>query len=43
MVAMSQQVAPPSTPYGTPIEIAAANRAMAAAEVEAVKNGWSCR
>lgn len=38
---MSQQVAPPSTPYGTPIDIAAAKKAMAAAEAEAVKNGWA--
>jgi glc operon protein GlcG len=43
MIAMNQQVAPPSTPYSTPIEIAAAKRVMTAAEVEAVKNGWSCR
>lgn len=38
---MVQQVAPPSTPYGTPIDLAAAKKAMAAAESEAVKNGWS--
>jgi len=38
---MSQQVAPPSTPYGTPIDMAAAKKAMAAAEAEAVKNGWA--
>src|SRR5262249_28781692 len=29
------------TPYGTPIDIAAAKKVMAAAEAEAVKNGWS--
>lgn len=38
---MSQQVAPPSTPYGVPIDIATAKKVMAAAESEAVKNGWS--
>jgi glc operon protein GlcG len=27
-------------PYGTPIDIAAAKKAMAAAEAEAIKNGW---
>ena len=37
---MAHQVAPPSTPYGTPIDIAAAKKAMAAAEAEAVKKGW---
>jgi len=37
---MSQQVAPPSTPYGVPIDIATAKKVMAAAESEAVKNGW---
>ena len=37
---MAHQVAPPSTPYGTPIDIAAAKKAMAAAEAEAIKNGW---
>ena len=37
---MAQQVAPPSTPYGTPIDLVAAKKAMAAAEAEAVKNGW---
>jgi uncharacterized protein GlcG (DUF336 family) len=40
-MAMAQQVAPPSTPYGTPIAIAAAKTVMAAAEAEAVKNGWA--
>jgi uncharacterized protein GlcG (DUF336 family) len=35
-----QQVAPPSTPYGAPISIAAAKRVMAAAEAEASKNNW---
>jgi glc operon protein GlcG len=38
---MSQQVAPPSTPYGAQIDIATAKKVMAAAESEAVKNGWS--
>lgn len=38
---MSQQVAPPITPYGAPIDIVAAKQAMAAAEAEAAKNGWS--
>lgn len=37
---MAHQIAPPSTPYGTPIDIAAAKKAMAVAEAEAVKNGW---
>ena len=35
-----QQVAPPSTPYGAPISIEAARKAMAAAEAEATKNNW---
>ena len=34
------QAAPPSTPYGAPIDIAAAKKAMAAAEAEATKNNW---
>ena len=34
------QVAPPTTPYGPPIAIAGARRAMAAAEAEAARNGW---
>ena len=34
------QVAPPSTPYGTAISLDMAKKAMAAAEAEAVKNGW---
>lgn len=38
---MAQQVAPPSTPYGAPIALAAAKQAMAAAEAEAIKNGWA--
>ena len=38
---MAQQAAPPSTPYGAPISLAAAKRAMAAAEAEAAKNGWA--
>jgi uncharacterized protein GlcG (DUF336 family) len=35
-----QQVAPPSTPYGAPISIDAARKAMATAEAEATKNNW---
>ena len=39
---MSQpQVAPPVTPYGAPISLAKAKRAMKAAEAEATTNGWS--
>ena len=38
---MAQQVAPPSTPYGPPITLGVAKQAMAAAEAEAVRNGWS--
>ncbi|AMN43594.1 GlcG/HbpS family heme-binding protein [Rhodoplanes sp. Z2-YC6860] len=38
---MAQQVAPPTTPYGVPISLAAAKQAMAAAEAEATKNGWA--
>jgi glc operon protein GlcG len=34
------QVAPPTTPYGAPISLADAKKAMAAAEAEAIKNGW---
>ncbi len=34
------QPAPPSTPYGAPITIDAAKKAMAAAEAEAIKNNW---
>ena len=34
------QAAPPSTPYGAPINITAAKKAMAAAEAEATKNNW---
>lgn len=37
---MAQQVAPPSTPYGAPIDMAAAKQVMAAAEAEALKNNW---
>ena len=37
---MAQQVAPPSTPYGAPISLADAKKAMTAAETEATKNGW---
>ena len=35
-----QQVAPPSTPYGAPIGLDAAKKAMAAAEAEAMKHNW---
>ena len=38
---MATQVAPPSTPYGAPIDMAAAKQVMAAAEAEAVKNNWA--
>src|SRR4029078_6381134 len=34
------QAAPPSTPYGAPIDIAAAKKEMAAAEACAAKNNW---
>jgi glc operon protein GlcG len=37
---MAEQVAPPSTPYGAPISIDDARKAMAAAEAEATKNNW---
>jgi glc operon protein GlcG len=37
---MAQQVAPPSTPYGPPISLGVAKQVMAAAEAEAVRNGW---
>jgi uncharacterized protein GlcG (DUF336 family) len=37
---MAQQVAPPSTPYGSPIDMSAAKKVMAAAEAEATKNNW---
>ena len=37
---MAQQAAPPSTPYGPPISIDAAKRAMAAAEACAAQNNW---
>jgi uncharacterized protein GlcG (DUF336 family) len=36
-----QQVAPPATPYGAPIAIGAARKAMAASEAEATANKWS--
>jgi glc operon protein GlcG len=32
--------APPTTPYGTPITLDGARKAMAAAEAEAAKNNW---
>jgi len=42
--AIAQQPAapapPPTTPYGTPIPLDAAKKAMAAAEAEAMKNNW---
>jgi glc operon protein GlcG len=38
---MAQQAAPPSTPYGAPITLAAAKQAMTTAEAEAAKNGWA--
>jgi hypothetical protein len=31
---------PPTTPYGPPIGLEAAKKAMAAAEAEALKNNW---
>src|SRR5436309_5949833 len=34
------QAAPPSTPYGAPISIDAARKAMAAAEACATRNNW---
>jgi glc operon protein GlcG len=34
------QVAPPATPYGPPISLADAKKAMAAAEAAAAQNGW---
>jgi uncharacterized protein GlcG (DUF336 family) len=37
---MTQQVAPPTTPYGPPITLGVAKQVMAAAEAEAVRNGW---
>jgi uncharacterized protein GlcG (DUF336 family) len=38
---MAQQAAPPTTPYGAPIELATAKKAMAAAEACATMNNWS--
>ncbi len=35
------QVPPPTTPYGTPISLALARTAIAAAEAEALANGWA--
>ena len=35
-----QPPSPPTTPYGPPIGLEAAKKAMAAAEAEAVKNNW---
>jgi uncharacterized protein GlcG (DUF336 family) len=37
---MAQQVPPPTTPYGAPIPIDTARKAMAAAEAEATRNNW---
>src|SRR3981081_3470713 len=34
------QVPPPTTPYGAPMTIVDARKAMAAAEAEAARNGW---
>jgi uncharacterized protein GlcG (DUF336 family) len=34
------QAAPPSIPYGAPISVEAAKKAMTAAEAEAAKNNW---
>ena len=34
------QVPPPATPYGPPISLDKAKAAMAAAEAEAIRNGW---
>ena len=34
------QMPPPTTPYGAPMTIADARKAMAAAEAEAARNGW---
>jgi glc operon protein GlcG len=36
----TQQVAPPTTPYGEPISLAAAKKAMEGAEAEAIRNKW---
>ena len=38
--AAQQPPPPPTTPYGPPIGLEAAKKAMAAAEAEAVKNNW---
>jgi uncharacterized protein GlcG (DUF336 family) len=35
-----QQAAPPTTPYGEPLSLSAAKKAMAAAEAEAIRNRW---
>lgn len=35
-----QQLQPPTTPYGAPISLDAAKKAMAAAETEALRNKW---
>ncbi len=37
---MAQQSGPPSTPYGTPISLDEAKKAMSAAEAEAALNNW---
>jgi uncharacterized protein GlcG (DUF336 family) len=37
---MTGQIAPPTTPYGAPISLTDAKRAMAAAEAEAMNNAW---
>jgi uncharacterized protein GlcG (DUF336 family) len=38
---MAQQATPPTTPYGAPIELATAKKAMTAAEACAAINNWS--
>jgi uncharacterized protein GlcG (DUF336 family) len=35
------QVPPPTTPYGAPISLELARKVLAAAEVEALSNGWA--
>jgi uncharacterized protein GlcG (DUF336 family) len=37
---MARQIAPPTTPYGPPIDLVMAKKVMAAAEAEALKNNW---
>jgi glc operon protein GlcG len=40
MMGQQQPAAPPTTPYGAPLTLEAAKKAMAAAEAEAAKNNW---